>query len=177
MAKIKGDDVVSILEFFRELEDPRCSINQKHLLGDLIVIRICGVIAGADGPQAIGVWANANARWLRRYFEPPNGIPSHDTIGRLLATLKPAAFRKATSLSFMPQSLPNRDGEATVGIAPPWLRCFVLQPAHGSTAADCDSDFSGISNPPPQRGRRGPHSPSGGARHRRPLRWQRSTSG
>jgi predicted transposase YbfD/YdcC len=93
MAKIKGDDVVSILEYFGELEDPRCSINQLHRLGDLIVICICGVIAGADGPKAIGVWANANAQWLRQYLELPNGIPSHDTIGRLLATLKPSAFQ------------------------------------------------------------------------------------
>ena len=93
MAKSKSDDVVSILEFFEELEDPRCSVNQKHRLGDLIVICICGVIAGADGPKAIGVWANANAQWLRQYLELPNGIPSHDTIGRLLATLKPSAFQ------------------------------------------------------------------------------------
>ena len=93
MAKIRSGDVVCMLELFGELEDPRCSINQKHLRGDLIVICICGVIAGADGPQAIGVWANANAQWLREYLELPNGIPSHDTIGRLLAALKPSAFQ------------------------------------------------------------------------------------
>ncbi len=93
MAKIRSGNVVCMLELFGELEDPRCSINQKHLLGDLIVICICGVIAGADGPKAIGVWANANAQWLRQYLELPNGIPSHDTIGRLLATLKPSAFQ------------------------------------------------------------------------------------
>jgi len=87
------DDVVSILDYFKDLEDPRSSINRKHLLRDLIVISICSVIAGADGPKAIGVWAESNRVWLERYLELPNGIPSHDTIGRLLATLKPAAFQ------------------------------------------------------------------------------------
>ena len=86
-------DVVSILDFFKDLEDPRSSINRRHVLGDLIVISICAVIAGADGPKAIGVWAESNHFWLERYLELPYGIPSHDTIGRLLATLQPAAFQ------------------------------------------------------------------------------------
>lgn len=87
------DDVVSILDYFAELEDPRSSINRKHLLGDLIVICIMAVIAGAEGPRAIGVWAASNLRWLKQYLALPAGAPSHDTIGRLLATLKPQAFQ------------------------------------------------------------------------------------
>ena len=93
MPRVTSDDVVSIGEFFKELEDPRSSINRKHVLGDLIVICICAVIAGADGPKAIGVWAKANADWLGRHLALPHGIPSHDTIGRLLTLLKPAAFQ------------------------------------------------------------------------------------
>lgn len=88
-----GDDVGSILECFQDLEDPRSAVNRKHLLGDLIVISICAVIAGADGPQAIGIWAASNRDWLKQHLELPYGIPSHDTIGRLLAVLKPAAFQ------------------------------------------------------------------------------------
>lgn len=53
MAKLEGEDTVSILEFFQELEDPRSTINRRHLLGDLIVICIFAVTAGADGPRAI----------------------------------------------------------------------------------------------------------------------------
>ena len=93
MSKSIGDDVGSILECFQELEDPRSHINRKHLLGDLIVIAICAVIAGADGPKAIGIWAKSNCEWLKQHLELPHGIPSHDTIGRLLVTLKPAAFQ------------------------------------------------------------------------------------
>ena len=46
MTFVTSDDVVSILSFFEELDDPRSTINRKHLLGDLIVICICGVLAG-----------------------------------------------------------------------------------------------------------------------------------
>lgn len=93
MCQSVGNDVSTILDYFQDLEDPRCTVNRKHLLGDLIVISVCGVIAGADGPKAIGVWADSNREWLQERLELPNGIPSHDTIGRLLAVLKPAAFQ------------------------------------------------------------------------------------
>lgn len=93
MPDILFEDVDSILVEFRDLEDPRSTINRRHLLGDLIVISIMAVIAGADGPTAIGTWAANNEEWLRKHLELPNGIPSHDTFARLLASLKPAAFQ------------------------------------------------------------------------------------
>ena len=93
MLEVMEAEVESILDYFRPLEDPRTTINRKHFLGDLIVISICSVIAGADGPKAIGVWAASNESWLLRHLELPNGIPSHDTIGRLLTMLKPEAFQ------------------------------------------------------------------------------------
>lgn len=93
MSMIESDDVVSILHYFRDLEDPRCHVNRLHPLGDVVVICILAVIAGANGPKAIGVWAESNAEWLKRRLTLPNGIPSHDTIGRLLAALNPEAFQ------------------------------------------------------------------------------------
>jgi len=58
-----------------------------------MVIGVCAVLSGCDGPIAIGDWAKAKAAWLRQHLELPHGIPSHDTIGRLLVALKPAAFQ------------------------------------------------------------------------------------
>jgi len=57
MPDILFENVDSILDEFRDLEDPRSSINRRHLLGDLIVFSIMAVIAGADGPTTIGTWA------------------------------------------------------------------------------------------------------------------------
>jgi|SRR6056297_1565244 len=85
--------VEDILKDFAELPDPRSHINQRHLLGDIIVISIMAVIAGAEGPKAIGVWAKSNEAWLKERLELPSGVPSHDTIGRVLMTLKPSAFQ------------------------------------------------------------------------------------
>ena len=94
MKKVEESDAVSILDFFKDLPDPRSSINRKHLLGEIMVICICSVLCGADGPQAIGMWAASKKDWLKSVLKLPHGIPSHDTLGRVLATLKPSAFQE-----------------------------------------------------------------------------------
>ena len=60
MQAVTHENVISILDYFQGLEDPRSTVNRKHRPGDLIVISVCGVLAGADGPKAIGVWAESH---------------------------------------------------------------------------------------------------------------------
>ena len=94
MSMVVIPDVGGIIEQFKHLPDPRSTINRRHLLVDIIVICICGVLAGADGPEAIAVWAKTKGQWLRKHLKLPHGIPSHDTIGRVLERLQPAAFQE-----------------------------------------------------------------------------------
>ena len=108
MLEIKEQEAVCILDFFKELPDPRCTTNRLHLLGDVIVIAICGVLANADGPLAIAKWAQLNSEWLKKHLRLPNGIPSRDTIRRVLTLLDPMAFQKCfaawiDSLSDVPE--------------------------------------------------------------------------
>jgi predicted transposase YbfD/YdcC len=94
MLEINNTDATSILSFFDELPDPRSKVNRLHLLGDVIVIAICGVLANADGPAGIEKWAKLNARWLKEYLQLPNDIPSRDTIRRVLTMLNPLEFQR-----------------------------------------------------------------------------------
>lgn len=94
MLEINNTDATSILSFFDELPDPRSKVNRLHLLGDVIVIAICGVLANADGPAGIDKWAKLNARWLKEYLQLPNDIPSRDTIRRVLTMLNPLEFQR-----------------------------------------------------------------------------------
>jgi predicted transposase YbfD/YdcC len=109
MTGIQFDNVDSIVDEFRDLIDPRSHINRRHLLGDLIVICIMAVVAGADGPKAIGTWAENKDAWLKKRLQLPHGIPSHDTIGRLLATLKPSAFQSCFE-AWIAKASPNDNG-------------------------------------------------------------------
>ena len=83
-----------ILKHFESLADPRHTRNRRHLLVDVIVIAVCGVIVGCKGPTSIERWAKAKQEWLGEFLELPNGIPSRDCIRRILSALNPAAFQK-----------------------------------------------------------------------------------
>ena len=85
--------VESIGSYFASLADPRHARNRKHLLTDVVVIAVCGLVCGCDGPTAIRRWAAGRSDWLREFLLLPNGVPSRDCIRRLLVALKPEAFQ------------------------------------------------------------------------------------
>src|SRR5436309_13768913 len=92
MAKLV--DVGTIGCYFESLSDPRHPRNRKHLLVDIAVIAVCGILCGCEGPTAIHRWAALQGDWLSQYLTLPNGIPSRDCIRRLLLALKPEAFQR-----------------------------------------------------------------------------------
>jgi predicted transposase YbfD/YdcC len=87
-------NVESIGSYFESLSDPRHLRNRKHRLVDIVVIAVCGMVCGCDGPTAIHRWASNRLEWLKQFLALPNGIPSRDCIRRLLMALKPEAFQK-----------------------------------------------------------------------------------
>jgi predicted transposase YbfD/YdcC len=90
----KWVNVESIGSYFQSLSDPRHARNRKHLLIDVVVIAVCAMVCGCDGPTAIHRWAANRHDWLADFLRLPNGIPSRDCIRRLLIALKPEAFQK-----------------------------------------------------------------------------------
>ena len=83
---------------FQELEDPRIDRTKRHLLIDIIAISICAVISGADGWEDIEAYGKDKHDWLKTFLTLPNGIPSHDTIGRLFQRLSPEGFQRCFML-------------------------------------------------------------------------------
>jgi predicted transposase YbfD/YdcC len=81
------------LRFFDDLPDPR-GRNKIHRLGDLIVIAVMAVICGADGWAEVELFGQTKQQWLATFLELPDGIPSHDTFGRVFALLDPEAFER-----------------------------------------------------------------------------------
>jgi hypothetical protein len=49
----KWVNVESIGSYFESLSDPRHSRNRKHLLVDVVVIAVWGMLCGSDGPTDI----------------------------------------------------------------------------------------------------------------------------
>ena len=84
---------LSITEHFAPVEDPRIERTKRHKLIDIIVIAICAVICGAEDWVAIERFGQAKIEWFQTFLELPNGIPSHDTFGRVFGLLNPEQFQ------------------------------------------------------------------------------------
>ena len=80
---------------FGQIEDPRLDRQKRHSLLDIIAIAICAAIAGADSWTEIADFGRAKEDWLRTFVKIPNGIPSHDTFGRVFSLLDPERFQEA----------------------------------------------------------------------------------
>lgn len=83
----------SIQTHFQELEDPRQLILNRHPLINILTIALCGIIAGADSWTDIENFGGQKRDWLGEFLDLENGIPSHDTFGRVFALLDPEQFR------------------------------------------------------------------------------------
>ena len=78
--------------YFEDLADPRLDRTKRHSLLDIVVVAVAASICGADSWVDIAQWGVAKEAWLRSFLELPNGIPSHDTFGRVFARLDSEAF-------------------------------------------------------------------------------------
>ena len=84
----------TIVEHFSSLTDPRVRLKTKHKLIDIIVITVCATICGADDWTEIEAYGNHKQEWLEKFLELPNGIPSHDTFGRVFSLISPDEFQR-----------------------------------------------------------------------------------
>ena len=82
----------SLFDHFVVIEDIRDEKKRRHLLIDMLVIAITAVICGADGWTQVAAFGKAKEAWFRQFLQLPNGIPSHDTFGRVFSVLSPEVF-------------------------------------------------------------------------------------
>ena len=87
-----SERLVAVFSPFENLTDPRSERTRRHELFDLVVVALCGTIAGADTWTDIERFGRERLAWLRTFLRLENGIPSHDTFGRVFAMLDPAGL-------------------------------------------------------------------------------------
>ena len=85
----------SFAQHFEDLQDPRVERTRRHPLINVVFMAVCGVLSGANSIAGIHEFAIDHRGWLSRYLDLSNGIPSEDTLGRVLARLDPGASGNA----------------------------------------------------------------------------------
>lgn len=85
-------DLRDLESIFAQVEDPRMERTKLHRLEDIIILAICGVLCGAEGWVEIEEFGKAKEAFFTELLGLSNGIPSHDTFGRVFALLDPKQF-------------------------------------------------------------------------------------
>ena len=104
-----------VMDVFVGIRDPRQAKKVEHDLVELLVIAVCGVLAGADDFVEIEEWAKEKRDWFKRYLRLEHGIPSHDTFGRVFAAIDADAFGAAFR-RWVSSIVPNLEKDEVVAI-------------------------------------------------------------
>ena len=78
-----------LLIYITQIEDKRQISKIEHKLNDIVVITLFAMLANIEYWEEIEEFGKMYFKALKRYLELPNGIPSHDTIQRVMATIEP----------------------------------------------------------------------------------------
>lgn len=80
---------------FADITVPRQLGKIEHKLFDIILLTISAVVSGAEGWEDIEMFGEERLDWLRPYVDFEHGIPSHDTIARVISRINPKQLKVA----------------------------------------------------------------------------------
>ena len=89
-----GRPAISLFDHFSTLKDPRQAAKVLYPLPEILLLLLCATLAGADDLAEVEVWGEEQLSLLRRFLPYRSGVPSHDTLGDVLAALDPDLFKR-----------------------------------------------------------------------------------
>lgn len=85
----------SAMEYLAAVADPRFDRTRDHPLVNVLVIALLVVLCGGASFVAMERYGCAKKDFLATFLDLEKGIPSHDTFGRVFASLDPNALQEA----------------------------------------------------------------------------------
>ena len=83
-----------LLSWMEYIEDVRQKGKVKHSLKDILVIVLFATLANADDWVEISIFAESHKEYLKKYIALENGVPSHDTIQRVMGLVSPEILQQ-----------------------------------------------------------------------------------
>lgn len=112
-----------LLDHLNEVPEPRQSAKIEYPLDEILFLTISAVISGCSEWDEIVDFGEDKLDWLRRYRPFTNGIPSHDTLNRVMSLIDPVAFEQMfviwvnRNIKLAEGTLVNIDGKKLRGSA------------------------------------------------------------
>lgn len=85
--------ITGILDAFAEVEDPRRDHLKRFPLPDILVLVTAGMLAACDDWVDIADFGDERQEWFQAQGLFPQGMPSHDTLGRVFRSLDAVVLR------------------------------------------------------------------------------------
>lgn len=89
---LSKEGIIDMITIIKKQNDTRYQPNTRHKMEDIILITLFAVLAKCNEWTEIESFAKKKEQWLKNYLELPNGIPSHDTIQRVISILDPSTL-------------------------------------------------------------------------------------
>lgn len=89
------------IEIFSKVKDPRVLGKVKHELEDVLRIALIGVLCSCEDYDEISDLIGDNAKEFKEkvFLKLSNGLPSGDTIRRVVETVNPEQMRASLAVS------------------------------------------------------------------------------
>lgn len=100
----------SLLDHFSALDDPRQSGKVIYPLQEVLLVVLCGTLAGAEDFVELRIWAKNHMDFLTRFYDFKRGIPAHDTYNDVMNALPKDLFADC----FMAWVATLRESEADI---------------------------------------------------------------
>jgi len=99
---LESDTVINkLIEKAESIYDIRNGSYIKHKLSDIVILTLFAVLANADEWKEIEAFGIKKEKWLRKFLELPNGIPSDDTIRVVISSINSNYFYNIVVEFFM----------------------------------------------------------------------------
>ncbi|MGD9665734.1 MAG: ISAs1 family transposase [Novosphingobium sp.] len=89
------ETAVSFQYFASSIADPRQQAKVLYPLDEILLLSLCGIVAGCESFVDIVVYGEEKLEFLRKLAPFEHGIPSHDTLSAVFRALDPGAFSAA----------------------------------------------------------------------------------
>lgn len=84
----------TLIVAFDGVPDFRIERHKKYALGEILFLTLSAVVSGFTEWEEIADFGIEKLNWLRGFYKYENGIPSHDTINRVISHLDNRAFEE-----------------------------------------------------------------------------------
>lgn len=85
----------SLMHHLSIIPDFRQAWKIKHQLSDILFLTVCAVICGAEGWEEIEDFGHEKLGFLCQYGDFESGVPSHDTLARVMALINAKQLQTA----------------------------------------------------------------------------------